>query len=472
MQRPALLLSYATALAFIVASIFLQGTQAVNVFLPSDFEQCSPATIGIGDSSGNVSILIREEGYRKAIVNVSLPLNTTSWTWTAVSVPAGGNFTILVTDRSPKKKIKLSQSLTQSSVDESSTNDTSCLSARDRKNLGHDVPANTPANGDDDDNDGIGLGSGGPNPSGNSGGHSHKINTAEVSVIAGVLGGLLLILLALVLLMCWRRRRESRTHEATDSASKDTILAHRIGVMGQRLDRHQVVTLFGEDGRAEGQAILGREGDAGWSYMSRIVPGLQTTPFIADTDDPRFGQSPSRTGRRQKTKRYDGESKDGELPSYGVSEYEKKTLPRYPEDPRNAPSTYNAAMVLTTRHDSQGSRLTFQPDLLDPNGIQTTPRHSSHSQTTTNGNANGTDGEVIVFRPASEEEQTMLAYQQSDGDHSSVYSDALNERNPGPAASSTALQPSPSVEGDGTAHHRRSRSEARPQVSNGDSLYR
>jgi hypothetical protein len=465
MQRPALLFSYATALAFIVASVLLQGIQAVNVLLPNDFVQCGPASIEIGDSQGNVSILIREEGVKKAIVNVSLALNTTSWNWTAVTIPEGANFTILVTDRSPKKKTKLSQSFTQSIVDPSPTNDTSCLPPQDRKK-GKGVPADSPANGNDDSNDGIGGGSH----------HTpHKINTAEVSIIAGVLGGLLLALLLLILLMCWRRRRESRLHDNSENNSKDTVLAHRIGVMGQRIDRHQVVTLFGEDGREEGQAILGREGDAGWSYMSRIVPGLQTTPFIADTDDPRFGQSPGRTGRRLKTKRYDNESKDGELPSYGVSEYEKKALPRYAEDHRTN-STYNAAMILTTRHGSQGSRLTFQPELLDPNGIETTPRHSARSLGAVSSNSNADDGEVIVFRPASEQD-AMLPYGGMEGDRTSLYSNASPERGNNQAAT-TALQPSwnnitPPAEGN--TFHRRSRSEVslrRPTSLSNEPLYR
>lgn len=457
MQMPALLLSSVTALAVIstTALLQLQGIQAVNVNFPSDFEQCTSATLGLTNSSGNVTIIVKEQGVRKSVVNVTLPTNTSSWTWTAVDIPAGDNFTIYVTD---SKKHKTSY---QAMVDMSTTNDTSCLPTDTKQGKAGDANGGGGGGGGGGIDGGFDSGDDGSQPK-----HTHKINTAEVSVIAGVLGGLLLALLALILLMCWRRRRESRNNEA-DSGSKDTILAHRIGVMGQRIDQHQVVTLFGEDGREEGQAILGREGDAGWSYMSRIVPGLQTTPFV-DGDGNTIPLGQSNNGRRggHKTKRYDNESKDGELPSYGVSEYEKKALPKYGEG-RRPPSSYNAAMILTTRRDSQGSRLTFQPDMLDVNGgMATTPRQSTQSPVTDQGG----NEEVISFQP--DDGRSNLAYQRSsDIDQGSMYSEASQEF-PAVQATSTALQTNHSTS-EYSTNHRRSRSEVslrRPPVH--EPLYR
>lgn len=451
MQLPTLLLSTVIAFAIVITTALLQGIQAVNVNFPGDFEQCSPATLGLTNSSGNVTIIVKEQGARKSVVNVTLPTNTSSWIWTAVDIAAGDNFTIFVTD---SKKHKTSY---QAVVEPSVNNDTTCLPLPTKKGKAGDQ------SGGDNGGGGMDNGMDGGYDNGIQQKPHHKINTAEVSVIAGVLGGLLLSLLALILLMCWRRRRESGNNEAENS-SKDTILAHRIGVMGQRIDRHQVVTLFGEDGREEGQAILGREGDAGWSYMSRIVPGLQTTPFI---DGNGTSQS-NNNGRRGgfKTKRYDHESKDGELPSYGVSEYEKRALPKYGEG-RRTPSSYNAAMILTTRRDSQGSRLTFQPDMLDVNGgIATTPRQSTRSQVTDQGD----NEEVIFFQP--DIARTDIAYQHnSEVDQRSMYSEASHEPLAG-QASSTALQMNYTAP-EYSAHHRRSRSEVslrRPQAN--EPLYR
>ena len=415
------------------------GAQAINVELPDEFVQCMPAVIGLSQSKGNVSIVIREDGVVKPLVKVSLGLNTTSWRWDAVDVAAGENFTIVVTDRSPRRKSKtqLSQSISRSTVDPSMTNDDSCLSAKEKDTLTKDEMAGADG-GVDDEAGGLMAGRGG-----HGGVERHKINTVEVSVIASVLGALLLALLSLVLVMCWRRRRESRSNGAHDNSSKDTITARRIGAMGERLDRHRVVTLFSEDGRAEGQAILGREGDAGWSYMSRVVPGLQTAP-----DHSRQRQSSNRR-TAVGTKRYD-DPRDGELPSYGRSEYEKRALPKY-ADQAKTPSRGHA-MVLTTRHDSQGSRLTFSADMLDPNGIAPSPRHSHRSQATSGGEQDG--NEVIVFRPNSG--RTLLPYERNDAEAESLYSEASQEGPAAMQAASTAVQSHASAD---YAGHRRSRSE-------------
>ncbi|UZJ54074.1 hypothetical protein CBS101457_003394 [Exobasidium rhododendri] len=419
--------------------------RSLNVSLPESFEQCLPAIIGLNQSKGNVSILIREEGVGKALVNVTLPTTVTSWTWPAVNVSAGENITILITDRSTKRK-----STNELAIDSSPTNDTSCLplTSDTKKHKGGvtDQPSSSDSDGGNDN--------GFSDPASAQNASHHKTKTTEVSVIAGVLGGLLLALVALILIMYWRRRREAKNH-ATEDTSKDTIMAHRIGEMGERLDRHRVVTLFSEDGRAEGQAILGREGDAGWSYMSRLAPGLQTTPLVSN--DCNDNVHSNRTGRRRtKTRRYDNESKDGDLPSYGYSEYEKKALPKYADEGRLAPS--NGARILTTRHDSQGSRLTFSSATTDRNAIPPTPRQSSRSQRTPFGEEENDEvEEVISFRPA--EGETLLSYASDGLNREFDYSNASQDfqTNRPLEASSTSIQSHPTAERTG---HRRSRSEA------------
>lgn len=415
----------------------------INVNVPEDFEQCMPAIFNFSQSQGNVSIIIKEEGVRKAIVNVSLPLNATSWNWTAVNIPAGENFTILVTDRAPRRRTKLSQALFQSSVgNDSSSNDTSCLPPGGslKKDKGKSSG----------DNNGIGASDGSPSK-------PKKVKTTMISIIAGVLGGMLLLLFSLILFMFIRRRREAK-RRPQDDGNQDKIIAHKIGEMRQPLHGQRVVTLYSEDGRPEGQAILGREGDAGWSYMARIVPGL-TSDGQEEYSVPPQNRSGGRRGKGQKTKRYDGESKDGDLPSYRVSEYEKKALPRYAEDRRynNGGGQHpNGAMVLTTLRDSQGSRLTFQPDPTDFNGgIMTTPRQSTRSERIQIDAEE--DDEVIVFRPASmqsgelpydrgeEHDETIQSFNQADTSHYQANTSAIETH---PQSNSAA------------AYHRRSQSEA------------
>jgi hypothetical protein len=409
---------------------------SINVSLPDDFEQCMPAIIGLNQSKGNISIVIREQGVKKALVNVTLPVNTTSWTWPAVNASAGENITILVTDRSTKRK-----SSNELSIDSSLTNDTSCLPVASDTKKHKDDPSDQGSDGSDD---------GGSNDSQTS--TRHKNKTTEVSVIAGVLGGLLFALISLVLIMCWRRRREARDH-VQDESSKDTITAHRIGEMGERLDRHRVVTLFSEDGRAEGQAMLGREGDAGWSYMNRLAPGLQMTPPPSQS---RSNQG--RIGRRgPKTRRYDNESKDGELPSYGLSEYEEKALPKYATESGFTP--LDGARVLTTRHDSQGSRLTFSSESLDPNGIFPTPRQSTATRSRGGippGGEDNDDEEVIVFRPMSGHPDDESNHRT---EHRSIYSMASSGFTPMQAFEPASTLMQSHATGANQSGHRRSRSE-------------
>lgn len=348
--RPALVVLFVTAM-------LLLTVRAINVELPDEFVQCEPAQINLSQSRGNVTIVIRRAGVRKPISNVSLPLNASSWIWPSVNFPANANFTILVTDRSPHKKTRLSQSLFRSSVDPSPSNNDTCLPSKDGKGRedGDDRGGRAGRNDEGDIEDG---GADGPGP-------HHKTSTTEVAVIAGVLGGLMFVLLSLTLVMCLRRRAEVRTGPADglDDPYRGPVMAQRLrDSTDGPYQRHQVVTLFGHDGQPEGQAVLGRQGDAGWTYMSRMVPELESSVGQVQPLNRLSAVSQGRRGagrRRFQTNRHDGEHNDSELPSYGMSEYERKHLPKYDEGMRTQFDAHNGHPILTTRRDSRGSRLTF-----------------------------------------------------------------------------------------------------------------
>lgn len=342
------------------ALVFLVGILAINVDIPDEFVQCEPATLSIANSRGNVSIYIRKNGARKAHVNVSLAIDAKNWTWDPVDFPANDNFTVLVTDRSPKKKTTLSSSYFQSMIAPSPNNNNSCLPKKYRGDKKKDEEDGQDGDGKDIGEHDPSFGNG-PDVSDGDSPH-HKKSTTEIAIIAGILGGLMAALIGLSVVMCLRRRREHRKITASnvlDDHDGRPIVAHRIQDMQHTSSRHRVVTLFGPDGRAEGQAILSHEGDAGWSYMSHMVDGLESNTPIPTSPSAR--RHPSTGRRRVQTKRYDEEQKDGDLPSYRMSEYERKNLPKY-ETVQLGHKTQSSAPILMTRHDSQGSRLTFSPD--------------------------------------------------------------------------------------------------------------
>lgn len=350
-----------------ICALSVIRVMAVNVDLPDEFVQCQPAAFGFSKARGNVTIIIRKAGYKTPHLNISLGEDAKNWTWSPVDFPADENFTVLVTDVSAKRK---SKSLFQSVVDPS-TNDTCLPAAAKTKGKPHHDKGNDDGDEGDEGTDGLDDGFG-PPPA-----HHSKKSTTEVAVIAGVLGGVLFALLGLTVIMCLRRRQEHRNvgAGAADGTADDDdgrpMVAQRIRDMQTIPGPHRVVTLYGPDGHAEGQAVLGREGDAGWSYMSRMVPGLETGRAGATTAANATISGPLHpSGRRRfvPTKRYDEEGKDTDLPSYGMSEYERKNLPKY-EAP---PGGRQTPMVLTTRRDSQGSRLTFSPEAQETMADQQT----------------------------------------------------------------------------------------------------
>lgn len=373
---------WSLCLAVLALCSFVQSA-GINVDVPEEFYQCQPAVIGITGARGNVSIVVREAHTKHAHLNVSLPTNETQFTWAAVDLAAGTNFALIITDRTTKNRTKLSQSIQHSTVDLPVTgiNDTSCLPVKEGKkgkngddsDQGKDV-------GDGDDDSG-----GDPSLADDANGHRKKHSTIEISVIAGVLGGLLFVLMLLILVMCLRRRRE--THVAPDD--NDSFMQHQqqhLQLMSQRGSilplgagnaGDEYVTLADGSRRRIASIVMARQDDAGWRYMSSLVPGLEASEGSRGhhrlQSRAANGQRQSQQRRGLRTKRYDSDANDAELPSYGLSEYERKHLPKY-EGREEAGAYEDAGLesdhLVMAREPSSGSARTDEEGLTRSSTLQ------------------------------------------------------------------------------------------------------
>ncbi|PWN91357.1 hypothetical protein FA10DRAFT_265219 [Acaromyces ingoldii] len=352
----------------------------INVDVPEDFYQCQPAVIGITGARGNVTIIVKESHSRHAHLNVSLAPNATQYTWAAVDLTAGTDFALIITDRTSKNKTKLSQNIQHSTVDLPPTgvNDTSCLPVKKVKSS---------SDGDKNKDDGGGIGGIGGDPSlEDDPGHHRKHSTVEVSVIAGVLGGLLFALMLLILVMCLRRRRENlgASDDSDSFIQQQQQMSQRIGssALGTGNRASDYVTLADGTRRRIDSIVMARQDDSGWSYMSSLVPGLQAAEGARGHHRLQSQQQQQR--RALRTKRYDGEAADCELPSYGLSEYERKHLPKYEGRDEGGDDAGHETDELVARESHAGTDGLDRSSTMQ-SGVTRTTRQTYYSRASSSG---------------------------------------------------------------------------------------
>ncbi|CEH16943.1 hypothetical protein CBOM_03026 [Ceraceosorus bombacis] len=259
---------------------------------PAAFVQCEPASIGIAtDGLANVlgiDITVRK-GPRLDRIFIEEPISPTAtiWNWTAVDVQAGTPLVLSVLAYGADNAT-IGAALTHALVrlPDNGPAQTECLQKK-RKD-------------EDTNRKGIGL---------------------ELPLIAGILGGILLTLLVLIVFMCLRRRRERAREDA------GSLQGHG----------RTSLLLNGAEPGSGGST-------AGWGYMAAVVPGLAPRPALSPSQVQANRNNPQRLPHRwaRRTHRAD-DGGDGELPSYGRSQWEKAKLPKY--DHGNAqPEEGHAAM--------------------------------------------------------------------------------------------------------------------------------
>ncbi|KDN40511.1 hypothetical protein K437DRAFT_188063 [Tilletiaria anomala UBC 951] len=173
------------------------GTGLLNVTMPAGgFVQCQPAHLGIAVSpNAAVHILIADfhDFYQRLDVSLPAPI-LDGWQWPAVNFPARTLLRMQVTS-SPDNLTSPDYAMyVRRDVVALGSNSTICLDADDR--LGSD------ASPDGADPDSASAATGG--------GHQSKYSHNTIKGIAGVLGGVLALLLVLVICMSVRRRDEKR----------------------------------------------------------------------------------------------------------------------------------------------------------------------------------------------------------------------------------------------------------------------
>lgn len=346
--------SSSSAAAATATTIQKSSSSYVILDLPDAFEQCEPATVDfnliigskdvdlLGDSRAEaqentwLELAIWKSSASKAHLREVFPSNQTEWTWPAVDLPAGTVFSLIVSavtnqtltnatskdaatkshksqsKRATKSKDEsqvLAHSLARSNVVAANNASTSCLSSSNNTaSAGNSTDGAGSSDGDADDS---------PNVPG-SGSHHHSDNATII--IAAFMGGLVGLFIALLAALGFHRHREAKRLRAMHANGSATSLNALPG------DR-QHVQLW--DGR------YGTSPSAGWSYMSRLVPGLNPgdpPSFVSPNSSPVEGNFAGIRGRRRgngfmtSRRREEG---DDELPSYGKSEEEIKGLPRY-----------------------------------------------------------------------------------------------------------------------------------------------
>lgn len=358
----------------------------VKLDLPDSFVQCQPAVVGIESVIGSkdidmlgadratatsqswLELEIRIEPKMKTHLTQVLAGNTTSWEWTAVDLPAGTSFALVVSSVSYQNDT----AATSSSAPASSTTSTRTSKNKDRRRAAASSTASDTddsaqqANGNDlspevlahtlvrsdvvagDQNITTCLSSnaddgGGASPQ--QGRPSRKTDSDEknrpVIIVGALLGGLVTLFLALLVLLAIKRRRENRA-----SARFRAAHPHLAGA-GQ--DRGERMAMTGQSDNRMSQPVALWDGgyrnspSAGWNYMSSLVPGLnpgEPPAFLSPTDTSpvdghftlfrgpaaRRRQNDNAYGLQTRRRREDGEE---DLPSYGKSEEERKGLPGY-----------------------------------------------------------------------------------------------------------------------------------------------
>ncbi|PWN49853.1 hypothetical protein IE53DRAFT_387907 [Violaceomyces palustris] len=246
-------ISYTLALSALV----ILSASCANITLP-DLIQCEPAALGV-QSVGNASLDIRNASNMDIVLQADIAGGTTSWIWDPVDLPEDSTAIFTLTDRFGPPSNQIAQAIAHGVVLASPSGNTTCLATKRRK-LRKDM---------------------------------NRTGGIEIPVVAGVLGGLLLLLLCLIFLMAWRRRREHKS-ELQDSDSVDG--RQRAGTPS-------------------------RSFAAGGGYMAKLVPGLQPTPPT------QRDRSERRRRRMFLTRRF--ENHDPDLPTYGQSQNDAKTPPNY-----------------------------------------------------------------------------------------------------------------------------------------------
>lgn len=337
--------------------------------LPDSFVQCGSASIGIDsvigsrDASllGNTSdqaqdaswlnLRIRVSNKKLAHIDLDLPSDTSSWTWPYVDLPAGTSFTLMVssmtnqtmeqveepsnnassTTTSPASSTKTSSNSTRTASskqrranpddsDAEGADDTILAHSLARSNVIAGVLNNTSCLpvGTASDDDGSNSSPHHQNPPPSSAGPSHA-----VTIVAGFLGGLVGLFVAILIALAWHRRKENRRRGLQGEGGANSLDHTHGGRVGDR----RSIPIATWDGQYRNSPR------GGWSYMTSLVPGLsmgEPPGFNSPGPSPIDGAFSMFRGRRRagatNRRREDGEE---DLPTYGKSEEEIKGLPSY-----------------------------------------------------------------------------------------------------------------------------------------------
>lgn len=201
-----------------------------------------------------------------------------------MELDSGSTAIVIVTDKTGPRREDVVQTIATAPVGASPSNDSRCTKpARDREN--------------------------------------HRTRGIEIPLVAGILGGILFILICLIILTMLRRRSE------------------RYGAPDKDEERE-------------------RTSVAGGGYMAKLVPGLQIAP-------PPPQPQPPRRQRRRRGFRTHRRREDEELPSYGESQ---RQPPKYQPEAFELPQRWS---------DPDASSSTTR--LFDADRIEPVQGHEQHS---------------------------------------------------------------------------------------------
>ncbi|PWN21089.1 hypothetical protein BCV69DRAFT_298873 [Microstroma glucosiphilum] len=340
------------------------SSSSIKLTLPDSFVQCGSANIGIdsvigsrdasllGNTSDKVqdaswlNLRIRVSNKKRAHVDLDLPSDTSSWTWPYVDLPAGTSFTLMVSSMTNQTMEQVEEGPTNASstltspntsisttiisnkkrgasaddADAEGADDTILAHSLARSNVIAGVLNNTSCLpvGTDSDDDGSNSSTHHGNIAPSSSGPSHA-----VTIVAGFLGGLVGLFVAILAALAWHRRKENRRRCLQGEGGANSLDHTHGGRIGDR----RSVPIATWDGQYRNSPR------GGWSYMTSLVPGLsmgEPPGFNSPGPSPIDGAFSMFRGRRRagptSRRREEGEE---DLPTYGKSEEEIKGLPSY-----------------------------------------------------------------------------------------------------------------------------------------------